>query len=553
MKKTSSVLWILKKIRRRIPAIFLMTLFHVGQALLGVVFALGSKNVIDCAIAGIREDFIKACVIQGAIIVGTLLCTVLHRYMHDTLAAELDRDWKKRLLSGLLHGDYTGVSKYHSAELINRLNNDVKTIDDGMLSILPNIAAMVTRLVSAVAVLVTLEPIFALAAFVCGILFVSVTAALRKPLKVLHKKVSEADGKVLGIIQESIEKLLMIQSMDVSSEMENRTEKLLEGRFSLQKKRRNLSLIANSGVSFLSKFASFTALIWCSFSLLNGNMTFGSLTAVTQLVSQLQMPLVGISGIIPQYIAMSAAAERLMELEDIPKEPDAFDEDTKEVYKKISGIFAEDISFSYERDAIYENASFFIKKNSFAVITGQSGAGKSTLLKILLGIFKTESGELYFSEGDKKRSIGRETRKLFAFVPQGNLLLSGTLLDNLVIAKTNATEEEIKEALYVSAMDDYLPSLPNGLETVLGESGAGLSEGQAQRLAIGRAVLCGAPIILLDECTSALDSETEKKVLERLKNLPDKTFIAVTHRPAATEIADTVIKVENKKIAVEYK
>lgn len=551
MKKTSSVLWILKKIRRRIPAIFLMTLFHVGQALLSVIFALGSKNVIDSAVSGVKEDFINACIMQGAIIIGTLLCMFLYRFMHDTLAAELDRDWKKSLLSGLLHGDYTGVSKYHSAELINRLNNDVRTIDDGMLSILPNVAAMVTRLVSATAVMVTLEPIFGVAAVVCGILFVSVTAGLRKPLKQLHKKVSEADGKVSGIVQESIEKLLMIQSMDVSSEMEKRTEKLLGERFSLQKKRRNLSLVSNSGVNFLSRFASFAALVWCSFSMLGGNMTFGSLTAVTQLVGQLQMPLVGISGIIPQYIAMSAAAERLMELEDIPKEPEPFEEDAKEVYKNITEIRAEGLSFSYERDRIFDNASFSVPKNSFAVITGASGCGKSTLLKLLLGIFRPESGEICFYENGKKRPAGRETRKLFAFVPQGNLLLSGSLRENLVIANPDATEEEIKNALYVSAMEDYLPSLPNGLETKLGENGAGLSEGQAQRLAIGRAVLCDAPIVLLDECTSALDSETEEKVLERLKAIPDKTFIAVTHRPAAVEICDTVIKVENKKITVE--
>lgn len=544
-------MWILKKIRRRIPAIFLMTLFHVGQALLSVIFALGSKNVIDTAVSGIREDFTDACIMQGAIIAGTLLCMFFYRFMHDTLAAELDRDWKKSLLCGLLHGDYTGVSKYHSAELINRLNNDVRTIDDGMLSILPNVAAMVTRLVSATAVMVTLEPIFGIAAVVCGIIFVSITAALRKPLKQLHKKVSEADGKVSGIIQESIEKLLMIQSMDVSSEMENRTEKLLGERFSLQKKRRNLSMLSNSGISFLSRFASFAALVWCSFSMLGGNMTFGSLTAVTQLVSQLQMPLVGISGIVPQYIAMSAAAERLMELEDIPKEPEPFEEDAKEVYNNISEIKAEGLSFSYERDKIFDNASFSVPKNSFAVITGVSGCGKSTLLKLLLGIFRPESGEIWFSEAGKKRLAGRETRKLFAFVPQGNLLLSGTLKENLVIANPDAEEEEIKNALYISAMDEYLPSLPNGLETKLGENGSGLSEGQAQRLAIGRAVLCDAPIVLLDECTSALDSETEKKVLERLKSIPNKTFIAVTHRPAAVEICDTIIKVENKKITVE--
>ena len=544
MKKKGSLLWIIKKIRRRIPAIFIMTLAHIGQALLGVWFALGTKNVIDSAISGIREDFLKACLEQGAIIAGTLLCTLLYRHLHDTLAAELDRDWKKELLHKILHGDFSSVSSFHSAELVNRLNNDVKTIDDGVLSIIPNLSSMVARLVSAFAVLASMEPVFGVAVLLCGIAFVSITAALRKPLKVLHKKVSEADGKVSGIIQESAEKLLMIQSMDVSDEIENRAENLFGSRFSVQKKRRNLSLLANTGVSFLSQTAGFVALIWCSFNLLNGRMTFGSLTAVTQLVSQLQMPLVGISGIIPQYIALSAAAERLFEIESIESEPEPMEGSVEDFYGRMEDISAENLGFSYGRDVVFKNLSFSVPKNSFVAITGPSGSGKSTILKILLGIFPPAEGEIFFNLADEKIPAGRKARKLFAFVPQGNLLLSGTLRENLVITKPSATEEEISLALHISAMEDYLPSLPEGLETVLGENGSGLSEGQAQRLAIARAVLSGAPILLLDECTSALDPETEKKVLERLHNLPNRTCFAVTHRPAATEICDINIKIE---------
>ncbi|MBR2042219.1 MAG: ATP-binding cassette domain-containing protein [Oscillospiraceae bacterium] len=544
MKKTSTVFWIIKKIRRRIPAILIMTFAHIGQALLGVAFALGTKNVIDAATSGIREDFLSACIKQGAIIAGVLLCTIFYRHLHDTLSAELDRDWKRELLNGILHGDYPSVSAFHSAELINRLNNDVRTINDGVLAILPNLSAMAARLASAAAVLITLEPLFGGAAIICGLLFVSITAALRKPLKAIHKKVSAADGKVSGIIQESIEKLLMIQSMDVASEMEKRTDELLGERFSLQRKRKNLSLVANTGISFLSQMAGFIALVWCSFNLLNGNMTFGELTAVTQLVSQLQMPLVGISGIIPQYIAMAAAAERIMEIEAIEREPSPMEGEPSEIYSSIEKISAENLAFSYGRETVFENLSFSLEKGSFCVVLGPSGSGKSTLLKLMLGVLRPESGEIFFGTSGEKIPMDRRTRRLFAYVPQGNLLLSGTLRENLVITNPTATEEEIRLATYVSAMDDYIGTLPHGLDTLLGENGSGLSEGQAQRLAIARAVLCGSPILLLDECTSALDSETEIKVLERLHALPDKTFIAVTHRPAASEIADSKIIIE---------
>ena len=178
-------------------------------------------------------------------------------------------------------------------------------------------------------------------------------------------------------------------------------------------------------------------------------------------------------------------------------------------------------------------------------MVGSNGAGKSTLLKLLLGIFQPESGKLYLDCGGNYVPLDRSTRRLFAYVPQGNLLLSGTLRDNLTIVRPNATEEEIAQAVYAGAMDEYLPQLPLGLDTVIGESGAGLSEGQAQRLAISRAVLGGAPILLLDECTSALDPETEKKVLSRIRNLPNRTCIAVTHRNAAVELCDWQLQLEN--------
>lgn len=551
MKKNSSVIWILKKIRRRIPAILIMTLAHIGQAVFGVLFALGTKNVIDAAVSGMRGEFIRACFIQGGIILGTLFCLTLYRHLHDRLFCVLDRDWKTGLFNKLLHGDYPKVSEFHSAELLNRLNNDVRTIDEGLLSVFPNLAAMLTKLVSAAAVLISLESLFGGIILCGGAVVILLTAVIRKPLKALHKKVSEADGKVSAIIQESVEKLLMVQSMDVSGEIESRTGILLDERFSLQRKRKNLSLFANSGISVLSYAAGFGALVWCSFGILGGTMTFGSLTAITQLVSQLQTPFVGLSGVIPQYIAMTAAAERLMEIDSIEREQEPFSESPDDIYSDIDGISAEKLCFSYDREAVFENASFVLPKNSFAVITGASGIGKSTLLKLLLGIFCPEEGELFFSKGSEKLTIGRKTRKLFAYVPQGNLLLSGSLRDNLIITNPKATEEEIALAVRASAMDEFLSSLPDGLDTVLGESGAGLSEGQAQRLAIARAVLSGAPVLLLDECTSALDSETERTVLERLRALPGRTCIAVTHRPAAAEIADLIIRVENKKIFTE--
>ena len=554
VRKRVPLFWVLKRIRRRIPALLALIAAGVGSAVLGVTLALGTRNVIDTAVNADKNAFLTACLQQAGIILGILTCLTVSRHLSDRLRADLDRDWKKDLLHSLLRGDYASVSRYHSGELINRLNNDVRIVDDGLIGALPSVVSMIARLICALTVLTTMEPWFALVVCAAGFAVVVITGFMRRRLKELHKKVSEKDGKVSSFLQETLEKLLMVQAMDVSAEMERRADDLLEQRYDIQRKRKNVSLFANTSVSIMSYGASFVALVWCAARLLAGQMSFGSLTAVTQLVSQLQSPFTGLSAAIPQYIAMTASAERLMELENIPNEPETAGESASSLYARMEGLCGEELVFSYDRDRVLNGASFRIPKGAFAAITGPSGIGKSTLLKLLLGIFKPEQGGLYLDCGGERVAVDRSTRRLFAYVPQGNLLLSGTLRDNLCIARPEATEEEIQQAIYVGAMDEFLPQLPRGLDTVLGESGAGLSEGQAQRLAISRAVLGGAPILLLDECTSALDANTEKKVLERIRGLENRTCIVVTHRPAALSLCDWQLEVDDGKFhAVKIK
>jgi ATP-binding cassette subfamily B protein len=260
------------------------------------------------------------------------------------------------------------------------------------------------------------------------------------------------------------------------------------------------------------------------------------------LVGQLQAPFVNLSGVMPQYVAMLASAERLMELESIQGQQAPAGEEPQALYHRMDAIGAGALSFSYDRDPVLQQAEFSLPKGAFAAITGPSGVGKSTLLKLLLGIFRPESGGLFLQCGDEQIRLDRATRKLFAYVPQGNLLLSGTLLENLTITRPDATREEIEEALFVSAMDEYLPQLPDGLNTVIGESAAGLSEGQAQRIAVARALLRPGKILLLDEFSSALDAQTETLLLERLTaTRSDRTMIFITHRERVIDYCDATL------------
>lgn len=551
MKKQSAVLWTAKRVRRRFPKLILLTVSSMVNALLGVVFALGTKGVINSAVGGVWQEFVHACLVQLAIIAGILLTQFLDKYLRERLTTELDRDWKRDLLHDLLHGDYAGVSAYHSGELLNRLNNDVATVDNSIVTLLPNVAAMATRLVSAFVILVSMEPLLCLAALAIGGLVVAVTSVVRRKLKNLNKRVSEENGRVSGFLQETLEKLLMVQAMDVSGEMEKRADKLMGTRFAIQQKRKNISLLSSTCVSVFAMGASFAALVFCAARMMQpgSGMDYGTLMAVTQLINQLKAPMVNMSSIMPQYIAMTAAAERLMELVGLGQEPPQR-LDAAEVYPRMTGIRAKNLCFAYDRDRVFENAEFELKKGQFGVILGHSGIGKSTLLKIMLGIFRPTDGGVYLATDGEDISLDRTTRKLFAYVPQGNLLISGTLRENLILTRPDATEEQIQRAVHISAMDDYLPSLPKGLDTVIGESAAGLSEGQAQRLSIARAILSDAPILLLDEATSALDAQTEELVLQRLSSLENKTCIAVTHRPAAIALSDWTMEMRDGKCLV---
>ncbi|MBP3634630.1 MAG: ABC transporter ATP-binding protein [Oscillospiraceae bacterium] len=550
MAEVKTLSWLLKRIRRHIPMLLVLILANAGSALLSVLFALGTREVINSATSCSLEVFLRACGLQLSIIAGSILCTTVSRHLTAKLTDVLDRDWKKNLFHELLQGEYSDVSAYHSGELINRLNNDVKALDDGLVTAIPNLISLVVRLGSAVVTLFAMEPRLTGALVILGVAAMLVTGVVRKNLKSLHKRVSESDGRVLSFLQENLEKLLAVQAMDLSEQVEKRANGLLQERYLVQRRRRRVTLTANTCVSALFYLCGFATLVWCSYGLLRGSMDFGTLTAMMQLVNQVQAPFVNLSGFLPKYAAMLAAAERLRELERIAPQESSVIEDVPAYYSAMTGFAVEDLTFAYEEDKILENVTFTLPKGTFSAITGPSGIGKSTLLKLMLGVYTPQNGGIYAVSGTQSQPLDRGTRRLFAYVPQGNFLFSGTLRENLLMIAPDAGEQELKEAIYVSAMDRFMDQLPDGLDTVIGEHGEGLSEGQAQRVSIARAVLSGAPVLLLDEATSALDGETETVVLQRICAMKSRTCIAVTHRPAALEQADYQLCVNDRKIQV---
>lgn len=543
--------WILKICKSQIPTLVFLIAVNIIHGVTSVLFANFSKNVIDGAT--VMKDtgyIIKFAVALLGVVILQMSLSIIRSCISERCKGRLDIALKHHLLDVIMKKDYSTVTSYHTGELQNRMFNDVNIVTDGFTKILPQGIFFVTKLVSSLIYLIVLDKIFALVFLVGGCIVFAVTQLFRKQLKALHRKVQETEGKTRSFIQETVSNLLVVKAFSVEDKIQEQTDKLQEENFIAKIKRRNFSIYANTGLNTVFSVGTVFAVAFGAWRILTGGMTYGDVTAMIQLVNQVQSPFASLSGIMPQYFSMIASAERLMEIDSI-KEENQINEspiDVDKTYKELREISFENISFKYDRDIIFDNTSLTVKKGDFVAITGISGIGKSTLLKLLLGVFTAQSGRITLKTTDGEIAVDKNTRRLFSYVPQGNMVVSGTIRDNLTFINDNVTEDEIAQAVEVSCAKQFIDELPMGLETVIGEKGLGLSEGQIQRLAIARSLLAKAPVLLLDEATSALDEKTEKQFLTNLRQLENMTCIIVSHKKAAIEICNKNIRIKNGKI-----
>nr|WP_207736010.1 ABC transporter ATP-binding protein [Eubacterium sp. 1001713B170207_170306_E7] len=535
-------------------ACVLLVLANVGLACMGVAFALASKSVIDGATAEGSEVLVWRSTVFFGIIVLQALLQAYCRHAQAAIQGKLEMGFKSRFLSAVLKKDYRAVMAYHSGDLLNRLTSDVQAIANGVTSLLPTFSGLITKIVSAFWVLCVLDWRFSLIFALAGAVMFVVTRFFRKRLKALHKRVQETDGQVRSFLQELLSSFLVIRTFQVEGAMEAKGRQLQQDNYSEKIRKNTISVAANTGIGFIFNLGYLYALMWSCQGLIAGTISFGTLTAVLQLVNQVQSPFVGLSGMLPQYYGALASAERMMDIEALPDEPavDSQPYDADALYAHMVGLELRQVCFRYDRDRVLDQADLYLERGSFAVISGLSGIGKSTLLKLLLGVFTPDSGHIGLRMDDGFRiAVDRQTRGLFAYVPQGNFLLSGTIRENIAFIRPEATEQEIIQAAEHSCAMDFIRELPMGMDTVIGEKGLGLSEGQIQRLAIARALLGGAPVLLLDEVTSALDGETEKRVLKNIQGLKNRTCLIVTHKAAALTVCDVVLRITDGKIIME--
>lgn len=535
--------------------VYTLIFTNVFGAALTIAFANFSKNIINAAT--IDKSWKKVIVYALgylALIMTQTALNLIGRSATERCKGKLEWRLKEYMLQVSMKKDYSSITSYHTGELQNRMFNDVTVISDGFTTILPNLIFFVVKLACAFGYLVVIDKIFALVFFVGGVLVFLCTLTFRGTLKKLHKEVQATEGKTRSFIQEAVTSLLVVKAFSAEDKIAEKADELQAVNYKAKMKRRFFGIAANAGINFVFNLGYVFALAFGAYRLLNG-IDYGTVTAMLQLVNQIQAPFANLSGVLPKYFSVLASAERLMEIEALPDEKadNSEDIDAAATYEKLKTIDFKDISFRYDRDIILDNTSLSINKGDFVAIMGISGIGKSTLLKLLLGVFKVESGKILLTTEESEIPVDYHTRHLFSYVPQGNFLLSGTILENLKFINENATDEEVNEAVRISCAKQFIDELPDGLNTVIGERGIGLSEGQLQRLAIARSLLSNSPVMLLDEATSALDENTEMEFLTNLKELKNKTCIIVSHKRAALEICNKHIQIIDSKIVMEEK
>ena len=550
--KNPAMSWIFGVSGKLKLGVLLLVLLNSAISISAVAFALVLREAIDGAVSGNKMVFLKFVIILGLIMLGQIAARGVIRFLDEYVRSSMENVIKTRLYETILSRKYSVITAFHTGELLNRITNDAVVVADGFVQIIPGIIAMLVKLAGAAAVLFVLDYRFSVIFFAGGGLVLIFTTLFRRVMKKLHKDVQAADGVLRSYLSENLGSLMVLKTFGAERKSIDTSKQYMDKHRFMRMKRNKFSNICNVGFGLVMNGGYIFGLCWCSFGILHGSITYGTLSAVLQLVDQLWAPLANMTGYLPKFYGMLSSAERCMELETLEEEhvESQFSRDyCRELYKDMTAIECKNITFRYEDDIILENADISIGKGELITIMGNSGAGKSTLLKLLLAIYEPEKGTLEIKTEKESYALTEKYRKMFAYVPQGNFLMSGNVTSAIASLDDTSADvdmDKVKAVAHIACADTFVEKLEHGYDTLIGERGMGISEGQAQRLAIARALYTDAPVLLLDEATSALDEQIEKKVLKNIRELTDKTVIIVSHRKAVLEVCDRCVVLEDK-------
>ena len=514
-------------------------LLSVGVSL-GHVWAM--KRAIDVASGTVEGNLYWAVGVMAVLILLDFALNIAGTWVRNILGIKAQNRMQQRMLDRLLRAEWRGRNHHHSADILNRLEFDVNNVVNFLTETIPSTLSVLAMFIGAFLYLFSMDKV--LAVIVIGIfpMFLAVSKIYVGQMRHLTRQVRDSDSKVQSVLQETIQHRMLIKTLESDSAMVERlgnTQSELRHRVV---RRTKFSVFSNMVVNFGFAFGYLVAFLWAAIRMSAHTLSFGGMTAFLQLVNRIQGPARNLTKLVPTFVSVFTAAERLMELEEDPLE----EQGTPIYIKAPCGIRLQNVGYAYEDgggDKVIDGLSFDFKPGSCTAILGETGAGKTTLVRMILALVQPQDGKIEIYHGSTHQALSPLHRCNFVYVPQGNTLMSGTIRENLRLGKLDATDEEMLEALHTSCAD-FVNDLPDGLNTICSEQGGGLSEGQAQRIAIARSLLRDRSVMLFDEATSALDPDTERQLLNNILSAHDKTIIFITHRPAVIDYCDQTLKLE---------
>ena len=514
-------------------------LLSVGVSL-GHVWAM--KRAIDVASGTVEGNLYWAVGVMAVLILLDFALNIAGTWVRNILGIKAQNRMQQRMLDRLLRAEWKGRNHHHSADILNRLEFDVNNVVNFLTETIPSTLSVLAMFIGAFLYLFSMDKV--LAVIVIGIfpMFLAVSKIYVGQMRHLTRQVRDSDSKVQSVLQETIQHRMLIKTLESDSAMVERlgnTQSELRHRVV---RRTKFSVFSNMVVNFGFAFGYLVAFLWAAIRMSAHTLSFGGMTAFLQLVNRIQGPARNLTKLVPAFVSVFTAAERLMELEEDPLE----EQGTPIYIKAPCGIRLQNVGYTYEDgggDKVIDGLSFDFKPGSCTAILGETGAGKTTLVRMILALVQPQDGKIEIYHGSTHQALSPLHRCNFVYVPQGNTLMSGTIRENLRLGKLDATDEEMLHALHVSCAD-FVNDLPDGLNTLCSEQVGGLSEGQAQRIAIARSLLRDRSVMLFDEATSALDPDTERQLLNNILSAHDKTIIFITHRPAVIDYCDQTLKLE---------
>ena len=520
--------------------IFLLSALTVMLSMFQVGLAVLSRDVLDAAL-GERGNFAFWAGVLVADILLLVITSALISWYTGSVSDRLVAKQRQEILRAAVHSRDEKLLDYHSGALMSRAMEDVQTICDGTVTVFPTMVGYITRLIAAFVSLLVISPSVALVLLAAGVAVALFTACLRPVTRKLQRAVRETDEKVMATMQEDLQQLELVQSMDAQEQVLLRFGRSIVQNLKARFFRRTWGVGINTVVSAATHIGSGGILLWGAMQIADNMLSYGSLTAMLELFSLFRMPILGLTGLWTRFAAMDVAAERLENLLSAPEKPEP-----KEI-ADVSAIIFENVTFAYpgEETPVLENFSFRFPLEGWTCLTGVSGKGKTTVFKLILGLYAPQTGRIYLETPEGEIPCSEATRHLFAYVPQDYALLSGTIMENMQLVTPDVDLQQLHQVFSI-AQADYVWELTDREQTQVRENNTGLSKGQLQRLAIARAILMDRKVLLLDECTSALDAGTEDALLQKLHALGKKAIL-VTHRPEALQNLDGITAVSMEK------